>query len=594
LVISDMGAVDAALQFSESCKPIMHAATLYRLESNMAAHRIAWREPELAVAILDKLIAEEPEPMSRVRARCDRILALFPLHRMQEVIDAYEELLENEIEPPFWIIDAAAAANLNLMHPHRAEELYRQVLEIAPNRFDTRFGLYSALVDLGRFREASKVREKLMAETPEWLMDRGVLRYNWRKQSVMLAEGWLEAYQDRQSQAEAFFKEAREIAPASKGVRTGLGQVEAWRGRPRAAVEELNIVITRGGHTDPNLPAHVSEYELAAKNGVTAALNSANYQAEARKYSERIVARNDYNLHSRKINRALESEDRFSIFFDAVFLHEMPGIDEYYYLLELTQPITHWLSAYYSYFNRETQSDQTIVQRRHAVGVDIDLRPSLTLRQEVSTDQHNPEEDGYLSRLTWSLGDKWQFSGSHNTFSLDVPFRARADGQEGESSSLSARFRQSERFSMRAAALLNELDDGNDNTTYLLSAEQRLLSRGYWQSKLILEYAESENSRSDVDYFSPPHASSTYLSHVLQHTVFRRYDDAFVHRLHVGLGYYDQAFYDPEPIWHVRYEHDYLINDRFSLLWGLNFKTRSYDGDETDVISWYLTARKTF
>jgi biofilm PGA synthesis protein PgaA len=592
--ISDLGSADAALRFAHQHAALITPDTMVHLQGNMAARRIGWREPAVAIALLDKLIAEEPEEMSRVRARYDRILALFPLHRMQAIIDAYDELLEHAVVPPYWITDAAAGANLNLKRPRRAEALYREVLEIKPANFDARFGLYSALVDQGRFRAAEDVRAKLMAETPEWLMERGVLRYNWRKQSVMLAEGWLAAYQDRQAQARDIFKEALEVAPASVGVRTGLGVVEGWRAHPNAALEELSIVVTRGGETPPHLPSHLAERELAAKNGRIAALNNANYRAKARESSERSLTRNSHSLHVQKLNRQMQSEDRFSIYLDAVSLSEAPGLDEYYFLLELTQPITHWLSAYYSYFHRETSSDETIVQKRHAVGVDIDLLRTLKLRQEVSTDQDEPSDDGYLTVLTYSPDDKWRFSGSHNTFSLDVPFRARVNGQVGSSSALAVRYRDSEMFSCRAGVLLNELDDGNDNVSYLASLERRLLNRGYWKTHVMLEYGTSENSRTDVDYFSPEHASSLYFSHILQHTVFRRYDDAFVHRLHVGVGSFDQALYDPEPIWHIRYEHDYLINDRLVLLWGVNFKTRSYDGEKTDVTSWYLTARKTF
>ena len=196
--------------------------------------------------------------------------------------------------------------------------------------------------------------------------------------------------------------------------------------------------------------------------------------------------------------------------------------------------------------------------------------------------------------LTYTPGDRWLFSGSHNTYSLDVPFRARANGQVGSSSSLAMRYRTSELFNCGVGALRNELDDGNDNESYLASLDRRLLNRAYWKTRVILEYSTSENSRTDVDYYSPDHATSLYFSHVLQHTVYRRYDDAFVHRLHAGIGSYDQALYAPEPIWHIRYEQDFLINDRFVLLWGVNFKTRSYDGEKTDVTSWYLTSRKTF
>ena len=199
-----------------------------------------------------------------------------------------------------------------------------------------------------------------------------------------------------------------------------------------------------------------------------------------------------------------------------------------------------------------------------------------------------------MAGLDWQINDRWTAGASHDIFSLNVPIRARATGIDGKESSGSLRYRSSELFEIGARATFVDLDDYNEHLSYGLDVERQLINRAYWKSRLFLEISQSENSETNVAYFSPDNTTTYYVRHMLQHTMYRVRDLAFVHRLHLGAGQLDQDSFDKEFIWNVRYEHDYLFTDWTAILWGVNMQENFYDGETTDVISWYLTYRQTF
>lgn len=596
-LLSDMGASTPAQEFADSNNALITTDTRLHIDSNMAARRINWGEHRMATNILGRIIAEEPAPMERKRARFDRILALSAMEEMEAVLEAYDELIENEVDIPYWIHDAAATAYLFFREPKKAAKLYEQVLESKPDRFDTRLGLYFAYIESEDFKNAGKVRDKLEKETPEWVVERGLPRYNWNKQRVVLEKGWWLLYQNRLSEGQSFFEDQLERAPANLAARSGTGFAAAWRGWPHQALEDYDVLITMAGQLPFPVPEYVQEREVAAKNGRISALNDCYLREEARLYGQQLLERNPNNLHTVRINRQLDIQDSTEFYLDVVWVDEDPGVKETYLYAQLTQPVTPDLRVYAGWLDRRTYSveDATSLEyNRASLGLDWNVLPELTFRGEFSQDRNSSSDKGLLTRLTWRANDYWNLEVGHNTFSLDVPVRARVEGIGGEETSASVKYRASEMFEARAVYALNDLDDGNKNESYSLYVERGLLSRAHWRTRLFLEGSEGRNARQDVGYFSPRSGTTYELTHLLEHTVYRRYERAFVHRLYLGIGRYDQSRYSPETIWDGRYEHDYAFSDKTVLLWGVNFRQRAYDSDKVDTLSWYLTFRQNF
>lgn len=596
-LLSDIGACSPAQEFADTQKEFITTETKVYLASNMAAKRINWGEHSIATNIFAELIAGEPEPMQRLRPRFDRILALAAMEKMDEVIEEYEPLVETGINIPYWIHDAAANAYLFQRNPKKAIELYKKVLELKPDRFDTRLGLYFAYIETEQFKEAGKVRDQLDKETPEWVITRGVSRYNWNKQRVDMEEGWWLLYQNRLKEGEAFFNTMQDKAPANLATRNGIGTAAAWRGRPHQALEEFDVLITMAGQQPYEVPDYVQEREISAKNARTTALNECYLKKEARSYGAELLARNGNNLHTQRINRQLNIDDSTEFYLDVLWTDENPGVRDDYIYAQLTQPITTDLDLYAFWLNRRTfsQNENNFFEyKRAGFGANMNLIPQITVKGELSKDRNSSSDKGISTRLTYRIDDYWSMEAGHNTFSLDVPIRARAEGLTGKQTDGAIIYRSSELFNARAVYSLNRLDDSNENASYSLYAERGLITRAHWKTRLFAEASESMNSRTDVNYFSPKTTTTYALTHLIDHTIYRRYERSFVHRLYLGIGQFDQSLYSPDFIWHGRYEQDYAFSEKTVLLWGVNFQRRFYDSEQTNTLSWYLTFRKNF
>jgi len=593
-LLSDMGCVSLALEM-EAAVGVGHDRALhYHLVNNMAAARIQWNEAAIATNLLSGLIAAESVPFDNLRARYDRILALHQLERMEMLTAEYEALTNAGVVAPPHIHDAAAGASLTMGNARTAIRLYGIAVKGRPDSFNSRFGLYSALVENGDYREAGKVRDSLEKATPEWIWDRGSLRYNWDRESVILAKGWWLAYQDRHAEAEEFFRSVLQKAPDNHGARLGYAKVEAWQGRPHQALQRYDILLTKSAAVAIPGGTNESYREIAAMNGHVAALDECFFKREARDDVQHLLMTNPSNKHTQRLRRSFTIDDSTELYFDGTYTEEQPGTLETYGYLRLTQPMTPLLDLYGMTLYRDTHNPTEVdIIRRYGAGMEWNLTPPATILLEYAQDR-NGRDGGILSRYTHRFGDTWAATVDHQTFSLDVPLRARVLGIYGKTTSASVSFRPGDTFSARLAGSLTELDDGNENTFYGLFTDQALFTRAYWKARLRAEASISLNSETDLSYFSPSRSATLALTPFIEHTVYRKHDWAFVHRLFVTIGTYDQAGYQSEPIYDTRYEHDYLLTDWTAFAWGITWKRRFYDGDPTDVVTWYATTRKAF
>ena len=596
-LVSDMGAGKKSLEFAKLNATQIDLHTAEYLHNNMSAQFIRWQEPDEAVRRLAwarryKQIDEGPQ---KLRATYDEVLARTDLRDTTNVIVMYESLMAQDSDQPSWIHDAAGGAYLREKEAKKSVAAYRRSISLNPRGFDSRMGLFHALVECGDYKEARDVRDQLERDTPKWVYERGLNRYNWNKQDVVLARGWLLAFQNRNAEAEEFFLTHRSKAPGNLAIRTGLGHVQLWRGLPETAEEELRIVQTMAGDYDEIRRPHVDQVELAARIGRLRALNSAGHKSDARDTINELREKSPRNRHVHALDRALRIEDSTEFFFDIVFDEESPGVDETYMLTRLSQPLTPELAAYVFYLHRDTEGlGLTSPHRRYGAGAWWRPRHDLLFTGEHSRENEGETDEGWLAKLAWQANDYWSAAVGYNSFSLNVPLRARVTDVDGTQADLSLAYRTSDRFMARAYNSLVELDDSNDSHSYGLNIERALITRAHWQNRLFLEASRTENALTNVPYYSPEHLTTYYASHMLQHTVYRVRDWAFVHRLHLGAGWFDQADYDPDFIWNMRYEHDYLLSDWTALLWGVNFQRRYYDSEETDLLSWYLTYRQKF
>ncbi len=79
-----------------------------------------------------------------------------------------------------------------------------------------------------------------------------------------------------------------------------------------------------------------------------------------------------------------------------------------------------------------------------------------------------------------------------------------------------------------------------------------------------------------------------------QHTVWRIYNRAFVHKLFLTVGNYKQSGFGHRLIGSIRYQQEHDFSDTQALLWGGTVARQVYDGNTVSSYSLYLTYRGRF
>jgi biofilm PGA synthesis protein PgaA len=182
----------------------------------------------------------------------------------------------------------------------------------------------------------------------------------------------------------------------------------------------------------------------------------------------------------------------------------------------------------------------------------------------------------------------------YDTFSTDVPLRARVLGIEADKLGGGVRYRESEWREYNLSLSRLDFSDGNNRDQALLGYEQGLYVKNNWRMRLFLDLYTSRNTRDDAPYFNPEYDLSVSATHMTEYTHWRIYNRAFLQRLFLSIGAYKQKNYNTAPIWSIRYEHDHDFSDTQALLLGATVARNVYDGEPVHSYALYLTYRGRF
>ncbi len=576
--LSDLGASSLALQEAYSDLPL-DAKYHDSLKGDMAVDRIHWKEPPVAISILHPLL----EDRDNMRARYDYIVALAENNDMTQVIKLYQDLVKERVSPPPWVLENVARAYLYLEQPYKALELYNKALETNPTSFNGRMGKFYTLQELRKWKEAKEMIDSLDRELPELLREGEAVRPNWPKIGIALDRGWSIMYEERYKEAEDYFSGLYEKAPANTGTRTGLAHVYLWRGWPRKALREFEIIET----LDPN--------NYKALSGKAIALNELAFKEQARNLSNDLLTKYPKDKHIQRLDRMLKVEEMSTLVTDFVYIWDEDGFEDIIGRMTFLQPVSLYTTLYGSLLWQQSSDDnQTEFYRRAGIGINHTFNSSWSISQAFSLDYNTGNDFGSFTLINFNPNDYWSFSLSYDSFSTDVPLRARVFGVESNKFEAAIAYRESEWRSYRLSLSHMHFSDGNKREEALLSYEQGLFVKNNWKMRIIPELYLSSNSRDDAPYFNPDHDLNLSVTLMTEHTVWRIYDRAFVHRLFLTAGIYSQSDFSSEPVWTVHYQQEYDFSDIHSLLWGGYIARRVYDGNSVHEYSLYLTYRWRF
>ncbi len=597
--LMDLGAHSLALdQISANPQsdPVLHQ----RSRGNMAMSYIRWEEPKTALTALtektlkrkdDYAVAKKNyasfDPKSAkvedTRNRWDRILALSQTEQFDQVIFEYEQAVDDGVEIPTWIVEAAADAYLYNRQPKKALSMYQSSLNKQSSSYKTKMAVYYTYVDLGQFNQAAKLLEAMDLLEPVQVKERGILTDNARKEEIAQNKVWLLMYQDRLKKAQKIGMQYLKVAPASIQLRSSMAHLALWRGWPRQALHRFRMIQTM----DPTY--------VQASIGYARALYDNMYKKEARAFIRELYHQHPNNRHVKRAKHLIEVDDMGLLTLNAYYLTEFPGEDEFGLSLRVDEPVTDHNQLFAQLIRRETtQTGTNDLTERFYVG-DI-YQPNMTwkLTGALSGDYRSGNKIGAIAGVEYMPDDFWTYAFDYDSHSIDVPLRSRAEGIDVQDYKLSARYRRHESFNTSWSVDLKDFEDSNQNLNYAWSTDSAVWTYAYWKWRMGTELAYATYSKQDVNYYSPEAVYAFYLIPNVEHTWYRRYEKAVVDRFFVGVGQQWQKNFSAADVGFLRYEIEYRHSDTFSVLFGTIYALRNYDNDDVNSLNVYGTLRKRF
>ncbi len=598
-LLSTMGCHHLARALVETEPAAIDPEVAETVALNRNAAYIRWREFERATNAYHAYLARDGVATAfQQRAQYDRAIALRAMQQMSLLTNVWADWQAREWVPASWAAESAADALLAQRRPSEALAIYEDNLAQDTNNANVMLAVQTARAELARYEDALDLVNEWDPRMPPWIEDRGELRYNWRKEQAWMARGWLEAYEERSKEAWEHFTNLWRIAPANAGVRSALAQLAYWRGWSSRAEEGARLVITRGGGDTCPRPWYEDDGLIGAQLTLAAAVGEQGRRSEARALTDQAARGSPLNTHAARATNSLAIQDAPRLLLDVVYTVEDSAAgnpQEYYVLLKGSDRLHPDLQVYGLYLRRVTEGEtETYRRARAGEGAVWQALPALSLHGEASLDYRDAHDGGFLAAADVRLSDTQSAGLRHETFSLNVPLRAVAQGVEGRRSEAGYRWRPSELGEVRLGVGYDDLSDGNEHFNEGLTLVRALRRNAGWRNDATLEFGHDTFSLQDVPYFSPEELWTLELVHKLEHVIRRRYERAWVHRLFTGYGWVEQSGYDPEPIWDVKYEHDIRTSERTGLLVGGSYARRVYDGDPVDIYSIYGTFFHSF
>ncbi|MFO7557635.1 MAG: hypothetical protein R6X10_02305 [Desulfobacterales bacterium] len=575
--LSDMGAASEALNQAYEAFPEEKSLHL-SIQARRAVHYIQWKEPEKAIQFLETELAKDPNS----KLRFAYIVALADAGRHAEVLPVYEGLEAEGETIPAWVMEKAASAYLEEHRPEEALEIYGQAISLNPDFREARMGKFYALQDLREWRAAENELAAIENDIKPVIGSGRHREFNPDLMEIHVARGWLLASEERLKEADEYFAALRKTAPANLDIRNGQAHVFSWRGWKRKALGEFNIIEAM----DP-------EY-VSVQPGKIAVLDALAHKEEARRRLSEKMNQFPRDRRFQNVDRSFQIDGMHELAAEMEFQWEDDGTNDLFLQATESTPFSLYTRLHAFQLWRKTwNSDLTEAQkaagedepayfRRAGLGLDHVFNSTWTLRQQFSFDYAEGGDFGSYTRLRITPDDHWRVDAIVDTFTIDVPARARIQDVTAVKTVIDTVYRESE---WREYSLLigrQWFSDGNDRDELLAGISQYLYVKNDWKMRLSGHAYYGMNSQYGdpaVIYFNPKNGWGLSVTHMTEQIIRQRYERFFIHRLFLSAGNYKQSGYGSAFTGSVRYEQDHAFTDTHHLMGAIRFGRNVYDGD---------------
>lgn len=592
--LADAGAPQAAASFLQRYPAALSgeagAALSRRLEGDLAARHIRWgwaepvfepaqrrHEADAAIAALETMHRRDP---GDARAAGDLLLAYRLADRMEDAVALWETVVRRH-DAPYWLRNTAADAYLALHRPAEAEALYRSFAGERAGSPEPWLGLYWATIEQRRYADAEAALEQL-AKIPG------------QELTAEIQRGWLLLFQERTVAGQACFEKLFDQHPGDSRVRQGLATSYLWQGWPRRGLESVQELLAR---TTLDVPRVDNPAARIARAGAFSALGDL---AAARRQADDLVALYPENIHARRLRRDVDTQLSPEARLEGRYDTSDRGLGESWSQLEMSVPLgTRARLAAGGYGSRSEDERYARGDVREAY-LGLAARPDhwLSLSAEVAWDVSG-EDFGRgpagSARVALLPDDRWRVDlGAALDTWRDLPLRARAAGIVADTFDAGVSYTAGTRWDARLGGGRSALSDDNERTWGLAAAHFLARQGPVYKATFGAEVYASENSRSDVAYFSPARDRSVSLTHRSEWVTANAPGHRHSFSLLSHAGVYTQKGFDAGLVGGAWLESDWDLSGQTVLVLGAGARSQLYDGSRELDPRFYLTMRRRF
>jgi biofilm PGA synthesis protein PgaA len=530
-------------------------------------------DSEMALARLNTVIANTvPMEATWKLAQYDRLLALFDLQRMREVVHLYENLEHRGIDVRTYALESAAGAYLALHRPERAALLYRKLLKESPTDGIGWSGLAYAQMESGHPYEALATIDYAYKSAAPWLIAPGLSapKPNQMRVSLEAQAAQMRGDVDQLAEQESRFQALVAGAPGNEKLRWQLAASYLARGWPQRALEESRIADTYADPDEvPTLTSAQIHEAAGLRDEVDAMIPSLRLRSSDSAGFKRFV-------RDKSIERGWQADA------DTVFGWgnglQVGSNDQHSEAHLYTSLVNNRWRAYGHELSDSGNLGSDIVERtRTAAGV----RYNYSRRQAWAELGH----DTGTNRLAANIGteltfrDFWTLHAEADSDSFNVPIRAVTGNIHGRSLDVGLDWRGNELRSAGGGLQRVLFSDGNQRAAINGAWNERVWTTPRWQTTLRAEESSSTNSLDENrPYFNPKADFSLGPRGSVDWLTWRRYDRDIHQDVEVGVAPYWQENYGVGGALSLHYGQRWKLRSGLEWRFGVTWNTQPYDG----------------
>jgi biofilm PGA synthesis protein PgaA len=519
-------------------------------------------------ALLDR---SDLDAQVRLRLRHDRIVTLADRLLMTEAIEEFEALAAKPEDVPTYVVVAAGKAYLYNRKPEQARDLLEVAVAREPGNLESQFPLFFAYADLQDHGRALELAESLLATIPPVNQIEGspIIKASPDYLRAAILVGLARVFSDQLADSQEYFERLLAEAPHNTDLRQELANVYRSRGWLDRSLSEYAQVLA----VEPDL--------MFARIGTAhTRLDSRDYEPVERELQ---VLREHYGdeLGVKNLSERWQVHNRSEFEIEAeVGQSSGPTFGEDQYRVDATwrsQPFGHRYRVLLQTHDAMAEFPEGDAHRRRlAAGIEYGYRRWLASARLSA--ERSGGATGFRGSVDYRFSDLLTFGGILETESNATPLRGYRAGVSSDLLGLNAVYAWHESASVAASFAHQELSDGNTARSFFVRPRKRLINQPHYKLTLLGELSFENRDRTDVSYFSPPHAVGWSGSLRNDWQMLRRYDFALIHSLTVMAGQYDQANYATGNVWSLDYEFQAEISKLWNARVGISRRSNFYDG----------------